>query len=299
MKNLERLLKEGTELLEQYGIMEARLDAWLLLEYVLGKNRAWFLAHRDETADEKTEETYVALIGKRAQHIPLQHLTGRAYFMGYEFYVNDQVLIPRQDTEILVEEASKILAGTPKPQILDMCTGSGCILESLLLMHPDASGIGVDLSEGALAVAVQNARDLGVSKRCIFVQSDLFRADIFQEKDGQAPSQYDILVSNPPYIRTAEIEELTEEVRLHDPFMALDGKEDGLFFYRNITAQAMRYIKPGGTLLFEIGYDQGEAVQALLKVAGFSEIRLMKDLSGLDRVVCAEKHGDDLLYRRI
>jgi release factor glutamine methyltransferase len=199
------------------------------------------------------------------------------------------VLIPRQDTEILVEEASKILAGIPKPQILDMCTGSGCILESLLLMHPDASGIGVDLSEGALAVAARNARDIGVSKRCIFVQSDLFRADIFQEKDGQSPSQYDILVSNPPYIRTAEIEELSDEVRLHDPFMALDGKEDGLFFYRNITAQAMQYIKPGGSLFFEIGYDQGEAVKMLLEKAGFSGIRVVKDLAGLDRVVCAEK----------
>jgi release factor glutamine methyltransferase len=289
MKNLERLLKEGTEFLEKYEITEARLDAWLLLEYVLGKNRAWFLAHQDEAADEKTEETYAALIGRRAQHIPLQHLTGRAYFMGYEFYVNDQVLIPRQDTEILVEEASKILEGIAGPQILDMCTGSGCILESLLLLHPDASGIGADLSCGALAVAEKNAEALGVRDRCIFVQSDLFRADIFQEKDGQPPSQYDILVSNPPYIRTAEIEELTEEVRLHDPFMALDGKEDGLFFYRNITAQAMQYIKPGGTLLFEIGYDQGEAVQILLKEAGFSRVRVLKDLSGLDRVVCAEK----------
>jgi release factor glutamine methyltransferase len=156
-------------------------------------------------------------------------------------------------------------------------------------MHPDASGIGVDLSEGALAVAARNARDLGVSERCIFVQSDLFRADIFQEKDGQSPSQYDILVSNPPYIRTAEIEELSDEVRLHDPFMALDGKEDGLFFYRNITAQAMQYIKPGGSLFFEIGYDQGEAVQVLLEKAGFSGIRIVKDLAGLDRVVCAEK----------
>jgi release factor glutamine methyltransferase len=289
MKNLDGLLKEGTKDLERSNIMEARLDAWLLLEYVLGKNRAWFMAHGDEIASEETEASYMELIHRRATHIPLQHLTGRAFFMGYEFYVNDQVLIPRQDTEVLVEEALKALKGKTAPRILDMCTGSGCILLSILLEREDASGVGADLSEGALVVARKNAQKLGVENRADFVQSDLFSADIFQKRDSKASPEYDMLVSNPPYIRTEEIEGLMDEVRLHDPFIALDGQEDGLYFYRNITAEAINYLKPGGHLLCEIGYDQGKEVQTLFLEAGLKEVQILKDLAGLDRVVCGKR----------
>lgn len=289
MKSLKTLFDENTNLLKESQIEEARLDAWLLLEYITGKNRAWFLAHSDELADQELEKTYRDLTEKRAQHIPLQHLTHQAFFMGYEFYVNENVLIPRQDTEILVEEALHALKGKEHPFILDMCTGSGCILLSLLLEREDAVGIGADLSEKALAVAERNAEDLGVKDRASLYQSDLFQAEVFQKKGGKAPVECDILVSNPPYIRTSDIEDLMEEVRLHDPMMALDGKEDGLYFYREITANAMTYLKDGGMLLCEIGFDQGASVSALFEKAGFLDVHVTKDLAGLDRVVSGRK----------
>ena len=200
--------------------------------------------------------------------------------MGYPFYVNEHVLIPRQDTEVLVEEALKLIK--PGIEILDMCTGSGCILLSILKMGKERyhlqnlTGTGVDVSSEALKVAGQNLKRLGVE--AIFLQSDLF-AEIGSEK------RYDMIVSNPPYIRTAVIEELQEEVRLHDPYIALDGKEDGLFFYRKIIAESRNHLKYGGSLLFEIGYDQGEAVSQMMKTNGYQDIFIKKDLAGLDRVV--------------
>jgi release factor glutamine methyltransferase len=283
MKNLKRLLKEGTELLEQCGIMEARLDAWLLLEYVLGKNRAWFLAHQDETADEKTEETYAALLDRRAQHIPLQHLTGTQEFMGLTFRVNAHVLIPRQDTEVLVEEAlARLRSGM---HVLDLCTGSGCIAISLDRLGPGSGQTAekpvidaADISAEALAVAAENVQALNADVRLI--QSDLF---------SEITGSYDMIVSNPPYIRTDEIETLSEEVRIHEPYGALDGKADGLYFYREIIRQSSSYLADGGWLLFEIGCDQGASVSELLGKAGYEEIQIIKDLAGLDRVVLGRR----------
>lgn len=289
MKSLKMLFEENIKILEKSNNEEARLDAWLLLEYVTGKNRAWFFAHSDEEADAETQQKYTDLIEKRAQHIPLQHLTHQAFFMGYEFYVDENVLIPRQDTEVLVEEALNALKGHEHPYILDMCTGSGCILLSLLMEREDASGMGADLSEGALGVAQKNAELLGVADRAAFCHSDLFSNEVFQKKGGKMSVECDILISNPPYIRTPEIEELMEEVRLHDPFMALDGKADGLYFYREITASAMTYLKDNGMLLCEIGYDQGADVSELFQKAGFTEVRVIRDLAGLDRVVAGRK----------
>lgn len=289
MKSLNTLLREEINYLENKGIPEARLDAWLLLEYVLGRNRAWFLAHSDESAEESLEQRYHELIVQRGQHIPLQHLTHQAWFMGYEFYVNEHVLIPRQDTETLVEEALEKLKKVQQPHILDMCTGSGCILLSLLMEREDATGVGVDLSPDALAVAQRNSDTFGINDRIRLVESDLFCADLFAKKDGKSQAEYDMLVSNPPYIPTSDIESLMEEVRLHDPLMALDGREDGLFFYREITAKAGTYLKDGGSLICEIGYDQGEAVRLLYEEAGFEEVRVIRDLAGLDRVVAGVK----------
>ena len=238
----------------------------------------------DETAAE-----YLELIGRRAGHIPVQQLTHQAFFMGYEFYVNENVLIPRQDTETLVEEGLKCLEDVEKPEILDMCTGSGCILISLLLERQDARGAGVDVSPEALEVAKENASLLKVENRADFVESDLFSAPYFCEKGGKEGGKYDILISNPPYIATEEIETLMEEVRLHDPRKALDGMEDGLYFYRKITKEAGKYLKPGGWLLYEIGCTQGEAVSEMLRNAGFEKIQVVKDLPGLDRVVMGQK----------
>ena len=292
MRTYKEVLEDGIQLLETAAIEEARLDAWLLLEYTADITRAWYYAHMDDGLDAKTEERYRTLCTKRAQHIPLQHITGRAYFMGYEFCVDERVLVPRQDTEVLVEEAISRMRNLEKPQILDMCTGSGCILLSLLLERQDACGIGVDVSPEALEVAKKNAGILKVENRADFVESDLFSAPYFCEKGGKDSGKYDILISNPPYIATEEIETLMEEVRLHDPRKALDGMEDGLYFYRKITAEAGRYLKPGGWLLYEIGCTQGEAVSTMMKAAGFTGVQIVKDLPGLDRVVLGQKQEE-------
>ena len=285
MRTLEALLKEGTGFLREAGIEEAALDAWLLLEFSAGKSRAWFLAHGEEEAGEELCRKYRRLIKTRAERIPLQHLTHQAFFMGHEFYVNENVLIPRQDTEILAEEALKALKEKENPRILDMCTGSGCILLSILAEREDASGVGVDISPKALEVAKRNADSLKTEKRAEFVESDIFCSSFFQQKDGKEQEKYDMLISNPPYIATGELDGLMEEVRLHDPVLALDGREDGLYFYRQITQQAGDFLKPGGMLAYEIGCSQGKEVSALMESAGFDEVKVLQDLAGLDRVV--------------
>lgn len=289
MQTLESLLKKGTTILKDNGLEEAGLDAWLLLEFKTGKNRAYYFAHGDEPVSDETAAEYLTLIDRRAGHIPVQQLTHQAFFMGYEFYVNENVLIPRQDTETLVEEGLKCLEDVEKPEILDMCTGSGCILISLLLERQDARGAGVDVSPEALEVAKENASLLKVENRADFLESDLFSAPYFCEKGGKEGGKYDILISNPPYIATEEIETLMEEVRLHDPRKALDGMEDGLYFYRKITKEAGKYLKLGGWLLYEIGCTQGEAVSEMLRNAGFEKVQVVKDLPGLDRVVMGQK----------
>lgn len=277
---LKQLYSEGTRRLTDAGIEEAALDAWYLLESVTGVSKARYFAEPDREVSEEDADRYESYIDRRASHVPLQHITGEQEFMGYPFYVNEHVLIPRQDTEILVEEALKQIRS--KMAILDMCTGSGCILLSILKMAKERyymmnlTGTGVDISSDALRVAEKNRERLEVAAD--FVQSDLF-ADIPEGK------VFDVIVSNPPYIETAVIETLQEEVRLHDPYIALDGKKDGLHFYRRIIADAGKHLKRPGHLLFEIGCDQAEAVSRLMKNAGYEQITVKKDLAGLDRVV--------------
>lgn len=266
-----QLLTEGKRRLQAAQIAEWDLDAWYLLEYVTGCTRNDYFMYPEREATVLQEQRYEELIRKRSIHIPLQHLTGSQEFMGLSFYVNEDVLIPRQDTEILVEEAMKYIR--QGMHILDMCTGSGCILLSILKLVPGVAGTGVDLSGRALDVAEKNRERLDVSAE--FLQSDLF---------GRVSGKYDCILSNPPYIPSAVVDTLMEEVREHEPRMALDGQEDGLYFYRRITEQSPEYLKPGGMLFFEIGYDQAEAVSSLMKDS-FAEITVIKDLSGLDRVV--------------
>ncbi len=277
---LKQLYKVGTVKLAEEGIEEFSLDAWYLLEYVTGVSKAMYFAEPERAVSEENADRYIDCIRRRAAHIPLQHITGEQEFMGYPFYVNEHVLIPRQDTEILVEEAIQVMR--PKMKVLDMCTGSGCIVLSILKMcrekyyMTDFQGIGADVSEEALKVARENSRRLGVP--VTWIQSDLFAKIPEEEK-------CDVIVSNPPYIETAVIDTLQEEVRLHDPYIALDGKEDGLYFYRRIISEAGKYLKPQGKLMFEIGCDQAEAVEELMKNAGYEQITVKKDLAGLDRVV--------------
>ena len=289
MQTFHELLTQGTQLLMNAGIEEARLDAWLLLEYTADISRAWYYAHPESEVNEEIVSEYLSLCQKRAEHIPLQHLTHQACFMGYDFYVDERVLVPRQDTEVLAEEALHQLRNIRNPRILDMCTGSGCLLLSLLMELPDATGTGVDISVAALAVAERNRKNLELEKRAVLVQSDTFSGDYFQKNSGNISLEYDMLISNPPYIPTEEIGKLMEEVRFHDPVLALDGREDGLYFYRRITEQAGKYLKPGGWLMYEIGCEQGADVSAIMQGEGFAEVAVKKDLAGLDRVVIGKK----------
>lgn len=262
----------GQEQLKHAQIEEASLDAWYLLEYVTGISRGeYFLCMTRELSPEQEME-YREVLAERAKHIPLQHITGVQEFMGLEFCVNEHVLVPRQDTEVLVESVLDILK--PGMEVLDMCTGSGCILISLLKLCSGIKGTGVDVSPKALDMAKKNAKKLEA-------EGDFIEGDLFQSVEGS----YDVIVSNPPYIRTAVIEKLQEEVKFHDPFLALDGKEDGLYFYRRIIEESPKYLKEKGNLYFEIGHDQGEAVKGLMEAAGFTRVTVKKDLAGLDRVV--------------
>lgn len=274
--NYRECYEKGKRTLAEAGIGEAELDARLLLEYVCGTCRNDLLVHGDREVLSAQENAYLSLVRKRAERIPLQHLTGIQDFMGMEFEINEHVLIPRQDTEILVEEALQQLHDGM--DILDMCTGSGCILISLLRYSNDCTGVGVDISGAALVVAEENARKLLTpDKQVRFVESDLF---------GAVDGMYDMIVSNPPYIPSGVIGSLMPEVREHEPLSALDGREDGLYFYHKITEECGKYLKPGGMLFYETGFDQGAAVSGILSREGFGEIRVIKDYAGLDRVVC-------------
>lgn len=269
----------GCEVLEQAQIADARLDARLLLEYICHTTQHDLILNGRRPLSDAEQKEYEVLIAKRAERIPLQHITGEQEFMGFTFKVNEHVLIPRQDTEILVEEALNILK--PGMKVLDMCTGSGCILLSLLALAKDCEGIGADISVNALKVAKENSKNIsaqcGKELPAEFVESDLFTR--FEQE------QFDVIVSNPPYIASAVIETLEPEVRLHEPIGALDGTADGLYFYRKIVTDSKRFLKKGGALLFEIGHDQGEAVAELMKAAGFAKVMVKKDYAGLDRVV--------------
>lgn len=286
---IKEACREGERRLRAAGIEEAALDAWYLLEFVTGISRAVYFADGSRLMDEEQEKTYFSLIDKRKTRIPLQHLTGVQEFMGLEFRVNEHVLIPRQDTETLVEAALDYLNKKPwnqdnlenvafqEQRILDMCTGSGCILLSLmrLAQNPETiRGIGADLSGEALKVAETNAGHLGVA-------ADFVQTDLFEKIEGK----FHMIISNPPYIRTDEIEMLETEVKNHDPRMALDGKEDGLYFYRKIVDESRRHLVKSGILLFEIGCSQGKDVSRMMKLAGFTDVAVKKDLAGLDRVV--------------
>lgn len=279
----------GAEQLRKQNIEEDKLDARLLLEYACGTDRNTLFVHGDREVSEREQERYRLLIEKRAQHVPLQHLTGEQEFMGLTFRVNKHVLVPRQDTEILVEEVMKNLHDGMR--ILDMCTGSGCILLSLLQYSNDCQGVGVDLSAEALSVAEENYARLKAEKPemdATFIQSDLFAAmdvALQDQQGGKQSEKFDIIVSNPPYIRTDVIDTLMPEVREHEPLMALDGMADGLHFYREITKKAIDYLNRGGMLYYEIGYDQAAEVTAVMQTEGFQEIEVVKDFAGLDRVV--------------
>lgn len=314
------LLNEGSSILRQAGDTDAENDAKLLLLNAFDLNLVHFLMDRlrplseTDVAVQEQIQNYCAMVAKRASRVPLQQILGSQEFMGLDFFVNEHVLIPRQDTETLVElvlkeqqgkQQEQQLEGQQKKQqeqqpeeqqkkqrgqqpeeqpgkprkLLDLCTGSGCIAISLAVKGGFESVTATDLSEEALKVAERNARTHQVPIR-------FFQGDLFSALPQSEVKTFDIITSNPPYIPTAVIATLEPEVREHEPMMALDGTEDGLKFYRQIAKEAGSWLKPGGSIYLEIGYDQGEAVSGLLKDAGFTNVRVVKDLPGKDRVVC-------------
>lgn len=314
------LLNEGSSILRQAGDTDAENDAKLLLLNAFDLNLVHFLMDRlrplseTDVAVQEQIQNYCAMVAKRASRVPLQQILGSQEFMGLDFFVNEHVLIPRQDTETLVElvlkeqqgkQQEQQLEGQQKKQqeqqpeeqqkkqrgqqpeeqpgkprkLLDLCTGSGCIAISLAVKGGFESVTATDLSEEALKVAERNARTHQVPIR-------FFQGDLFSALPQSEVKTFDIITSNPPYIPTAVIATLEPEVREHEPMMALDGTEDGLKFYRQIAKEAGSWLKPGGSIYLEIGYDQGEAVSGLLEDAGFTNVRVVKDLPGKDRVVC-------------
>lgn len=262
---------------------DRKLDARLLLEASCGTDYQTLLADGNErlVTDEEFRR-YETMLERRSGHEPVAYILGAQDFMGLPFFVTRDVLIPNQDTENLVEEAMKeVHAGM---RILDLCTGSGCILLSLLHYSADTTGVGTDLSAAALRVAAENGGRLGLSDRAVWKQGDLYEA----LAGAESPSKFDLIVSNPPYIPTAVIGTLMPEVAEMEPRMALDGGEDGLSFYRRILAGARDVLKIGGVLMMETGFDEAADVASMMRQSGFLDLQIIRDYGGQDRIVRGE-----------
>ena len=288
----KELVTWGTKQLEQRGILDAALDAWYLFEFVTGLTRMDYMLSMDEVVEEEQRNQYENLIHKRSEHIPLQHLTKTQAFMGYEFYVNEHVLIPRQDTETVLEEVlDKVKCANT---ILDLCTGSGCIGISLALLGQYEEVYVSDLSKEALLVTKKNADTLFEKEKPKMKEHfHILQGNLFESVPEGIT--FDFIVSNPPYIPTAVCETLMEEVRDHEPRMALDGEEDGLSFYRKIVKEARNYLKKGGWLFFEIGHDQGEALFDIFATyEEYTNATIKKDLAGLDRIAFAQYNQEEI-----
>lgn len=274
---IKQAMIKGVTILKLEKISTPKLKARLLLQYVLKKPRQYLIVYDNQKLTDKEEQEYLKYIELVAQGEPIEHITHQKEFMKLDFYVDENVLIPRQDTEVLVEEVIKIAKNIRAKKILDLCTGSGAIAVSLAKYLENIQITALDISRKALDVAIANAKNNHVQEKITFVESNLFQ-DLAQEK-------YDIIVSNPPYIRSEEIEKLDEEVK-REPKVALDGGKDGLEFYRKIIDQGYQYLKYGGYICFEIGYDQKEEVLQIIKdKKQYTETYCKKDLYDNDRVV--------------
>lgn len=275
--------------LQKAGIDSCEAEAWLFMDWILSVTRADYYADPGKDIPEDRIPLLEEKLRLREERHPLQYLMGTCDFMGFSFYVDENVLIPRQDTECLVEETVRLLEEKKglcqgregEIRVLDLCTGSGCIGISIRLLCPWTRVVLADLSPGALGVASRNARELGAEVTPV-------RGDLFRALDHLSPGErcFDLIVSNPPYIPTGDIPGLMPEVKDHEPGMALDGSPDGLDFYRRIIREAPDYLKEGGILIFETGSTQARDVEDLLAARGFGDIRVGKDLAGLDRIIC-------------
>ncbi len=267
---VKEVLKEGKDLLSE--ISDApMLEAEVLLSYLLNLDRAALVARSDEEVDNAVKEKFISLIAKRADGVPLYYILGKKEFMGIEFFINESVLIPRQETETLVEEALKLI-GNKAVSVLDVGTGSGCILLSFLYYNKKSRGIGIDISSGAIEVARKNAELLGLSERAKFKEAD-FRAFRIDER-------FDIVLSNPPYVRTDEVKQLKGE-----PEVALSGGKDGLDVYPQLAQFIAEVLKENGTFIVEVDYRSARKVKGIFESAGFRFVKFLKDLSGRNRFI--------------
>lgn len=278
------LVRHGQRLLFKAGIGDSSVDAWILVEKICNISKTEYFEKMHDEVPKEMEDNFFNAINKRISHYPLQYIIGEWDFMGLNFKVNENVLIPRQDTEILVEKAFSLIKEefakhTDTIRVLDMCTGSGCIGISIAKYVKDSFVVCVDIMDEALEIARENARLNGV-ENIKFIKSDLFE---------NVKEKFDVIISNPPYIKTEECEKLMPEVKDYEPRIALDGDTDGLHFYRRIINESKSYFDGNKYLLFEIGYEQREEVKELLEKAGFDEIEALKDLAGNDRVVIGKR----------
>jgi len=283
--NLKEALYSATNMLKNCEIESPASEAGILLCYVLEKDKIFIYAHDDYIMTKEQKELYKELLFKRLQGTPIQYLTGRQEFMSLLFKVQPGVLIPRQDTETLVEAIIECAAyiGKASLSILDMCTGSGCIALSLAHYIKNSHITASDISKEALSVAENNAEHLGLRDKVRFVQSDLFESFV----NGNAYEKFDIIVSNPPYIPASHIAYLKKEVKDFEPILALNGGIDGLFYYKKIISQAPAFLKANGRLAFEVGINQSLIIQELMFKGGFKNIKIIKDIASIDRVVIA------------
>jgi release factor glutamine methyltransferase len=274
-------MTKGEQILKAYNKHDASIDARLLLCHLLGCNHMSLVLNKNEIISRQLEETYMYLIAKRTQGMPLQYITKSQEFMGLDFYVDERVLIPRQDTETLVETVIDIIRKEKLKEIIEIGSGSGCISVSLAHFLEDVKITAIDISQEALDVTFKNAVFHGVNDRINCVKSNLL-----DDYTGE-PNSIDLIISNPPYISKDEMSSLMEEVNDYEPKLALTDGLDGLTFYRKISKQAKQFLKLNGILAYEIGYNQSEAVTEIMINEGFKDIKVIKDLAGKDRVIVA------------
>lgn len=278
-KTIGELINIGSSMLKEKDIETYRLDTQLILAHVLKRDKLYIMTNRDVNVSIKNEEKFLEFIEKRANKMPLKYILGETEFMGLDFIIKEGVLIPRNDTEILVEEVLKLIKDEEELEVCDLCSGSGAIGISLAHYRKNIKVDEIDFYPIPEEITKKNIAKHKLEDRVKFIKSDLLKEVIKENK------KYHILVSNPPYIKEEEINTLMKDVKDYEPHTALDGGEDGLVFYRRIIEESKKVLKENALIAFEIGYDQGEAVSKLLEDNGFNNIKVVKDLAGLDRVV--------------
>ena len=276
---IQELLTYGKQTLSDVEIESSSLDTELLLMHAASVSREDILTYPEKIIDKDTVAEFKRLVEKRAANMPLKYITNSCEFMSLDFYVDEDVLIPRPDTEILVEHAVKEINENDLVNVLDLCTGSGCIAVSIAKLCENAVVTAADISDAALSIAKRNGENLEVSDRVTFVKNDILNEAF------PSDTKFDVIVSNPPYIKTSDIEGLQPDIKQYEPISALDGGADGLDFYRAIASKTPSLLTPGGKLMLEIGFDQSADVSELLSRNGFADIQTYKDLAGNDRVV--------------